>query len=64
MFTVEVEESKCPQNHYCPVVRFCPAGAITQENPYSAPVIDYSKCTSCGRCAKYCGYGAFQLKRA
>ncbi|HRR94193.1 MAG TPA: 4Fe-4S binding protein, partial [Bacteroidales bacterium] len=59
MSLVNIKPERCPQNHYCPVIRVCPAGAISQQGPFSAPEIDYSKCTSCGKCARYCGYGAF-----
>ena len=43
----------CPQNHRCPIIQICPAGAITQ-NGNGLPVIDESKCTECGKCTKYC----------
>jgi ferredoxin len=62
MNTIKIEASRCPQNHVCPVIRVCPAGAITQKTPFSAPEIEESKCTKCGRCTKYCGYKAFQSK--
>ncbi|HOK26533.1 MAG TPA: 4Fe-4S binding protein [Bacteroidales bacterium] len=60
--TVEVRETRCPRNHYCPLIRICPVGAITQTDPFSAPVIDHEKCTGCGRCVRYCGYGAIMMK--
>ncbi|MBN1988253.1 MAG: 4Fe-4S binding protein [Bacteroidales bacterium] len=60
MNSIEVNESRCPKNHPCPVVMYCPAGAITQKDYYSAPEIDESLCTKCGRCLRMCGYGAFQ----
>lgn len=56
---IKVESRSCPQNHPCPVVRICPAGAIRQ-NGFAAPTIDMSKCTDCGRCIRSCGYGAFR----
>jgi len=62
MHTIKVEASRCPQNHVCPVIRVCPAGAITQKDPFSAPEIDEEKCTICGKCTKYCGYRAFEVK--
>jgi len=61
MKSVLINEAYCPKNHPCPILRICPSGAITQKSIYSAPEIDQSKCTSCGKCTKYCGYGAFQL---
>ena len=59
MNAIRVEASKCPQNHYCPVINICPSGAIFQSSPFMAPEIDYGKCTSCGKCLKYCGFRAF-----
>jgi len=56
---VKVEPHRCPQNHPCPVVRVCPTGAIRQRG-YAAPEIDKSKCINCGRCIRYCGYGAIR----
>jgi len=49
----------CPQNHRCPVLRICPQGAILQDGN-GLPVIDKSKCTECGKCAKYCPTRAIQ----
>ena len=49
--------SRCPQNHPCPLVRLCPAGAISQKG-FAAPVIDADKCLDCGICSKNCGQGA------
>jgi len=43
----------CPQNHRCPIIRFCPAGAISQ-NGFGLPVIDKEKCIECGKCFKRC----------
>ena len=60
MFKVSIDESKCPKNHPCPVVRICPANAISQKSYYSAPEIDQENCANCGRCVRMCGYGAFQ----
>jgi len=48
-----INPSACPQNHRCPIIRICPAGAISQ-NGYGLPVIDESKCTECGKCTMYC----------
>jgi Fe-S-cluster-containing hydrogenase component 2 len=59
MNSIIVNKDYCPQNHPCPLVRVCPAGAITQRSVYSAPDVDYSKCTNCGKCTRYCGYGVF-----
>ncbi len=62
MRTIIVEESRCPQNHPCPVVSYCPTGAIKQKSWNSAPEIDKENCLDCGRCVNFCGYGAFQYK--
>jgi ferredoxin len=63
MNSIGIEASRCPQNHVCPVIRICPAGAISQSTAFSAPVIDEDKCTECGLCTNYCGYRAIQRKQ-
>lgn len=50
---IKVEKAYCPQNHPCPSIRFCPAGAIKQKG-YGAPTIDKKKCILCGKCIKTC----------
>ncbi|MGD1823216.1 MAG: 4Fe-4S binding protein [Pleomorphochaeta sp.] len=57
--SIEVDKNRCPQNHPCPVVRVCPTKAIIQKG-YAAPYIDKEKCIDCGRCIRFCGYGAFK----
>lgn len=52
-----ISDRFCPQNHRCPIIRVCPAGAIIQDG-YGLPVIDKSKCTECGKCTRYCPTGA------
>jgi ferredoxin len=59
MTKITINESKCPQNHPCLVVRFCPTNAITQKSFFNAPEIDEENCANCGKCVKMCGYGAF-----
>jgi ferredoxin len=54
-----INESKCPQNHRCPLLRVCPADAILQDG-FGLPVIDKTKCTECGKCARFCPTGAIQ----
>jgi len=51
---IVVNEKYCPQNHRCPSIGVCPVGAIVQKSPFSAPEIDYSKCTGCGICMRSC----------
>lgn len=53
-----VNVARCPQNHPCPMVRVCPAGAILQDG-YQAPTIDAAKCIDCQQCVKGCPMGAF-----
>ena len=42
-----VNKQKCPQNHVCPSIKVCPKGAISQETPFSLPVVDAEKCIVC-----------------
>ena len=35
-----VNKQKCPQNHVCPSIKVCSKGAISQETPFSLPVVD------------------------
>ncbi len=51
--TLFVNKSRCPQNHPCPAVRVCPAGALSQTG-VTAPAVDQEKCIRCGKCVKYC----------
>jgi Fe-S-cluster-containing hydrogenase component 2 len=43
----------CPQNHRCPTVPRCPAGAIKQAG-VAAPTVDQELCIDCGKCAELC----------
>lgn len=54
-----VDKKRCPENHPCPSVKVCPAGALTQ-NGFNAPKIDESKCISCKKCVRFCPMGAFK----
>ena len=58
---ISINAQKCPQNHRCPLLNICPAGAITQQG-IGLPEVDQAKCTNCGKCTRYCGMGAMQLK--
>jgi Fe-S-cluster-containing hydrogenase component 2 len=55
---IVVHKNKCPQDHPCPLVNVCPAGAISQHN-FKAPEVDQAKCINCGLCVQNCAYGAF-----
>ena len=48
-----INETKCPQNHRCPMLRVCPVDAITQ-NGIGLPAIDKDKCIECGKCTQFC----------
>jgi ferredoxin len=61
MKRIVVDESRCPKDHPCPMVRICPAKAIGQEG-FSAPKIDHEKCLACGKCVKTCPYQAFSFE--
>jgi ferredoxin len=50
---IAIHPEYCPQNHRCPTIPKCPAGAISQ-NGFSAPTIDQNKCIDCGLCVKAC----------
>lgn len=54
---LKVNPHLCPQNHRCPMIPFCPVGAISQDG-FGLPVIDDEKCIECGKCARICGMGA------
>ena len=60
MNAIGIEAEKCPQNHACPVINICPAGAVYQETAFSAPSIHDDKCSGCGLCTSFCGYGAIR----
>lgn len=61
MKEVVVISGQCPANHPCPVISICPTEAIEQANWHSEPSINKDKCTNCGLCTRYCGYGAFAI---
>lgn len=50
---VEVNKSKCPHNHICPLISVCPVNAISQNNE-GYPIVDYDLCIECGKCLKHC----------
>ncbi|WP_320127415.1 4Fe-4S binding protein [uncultured Sphaerochaeta sp.] len=60
--TLVVKSQRCPQSHKCPAVRVCPSGALTQKG-FAAPVVNYSKCTSCGKCSHYCAFKALSMEK-
>lgn len=50
---IVVNPDLCPQNHRCPVINICPAGAISQK-PGQAPSVDQEKCIHCWKCIQRC----------
>lgn len=52
-----IDPGLCPQNHACPLVKLCPAGAISQTG-HGLPVIDTARCIECGKCQRHCGMQA------
>ena len=56
---ITVNPQKCPQNHRCPMIAICPAGAISQKGN-ALPAIDQEKCIVCGKCMKFCPKDAFE----
>lgn len=56
---IKIEKTKCPANHKCPSVSFCPAGALRQKGN-SVPEINNKLCTDCERCIRFCPYGVFK----
>lgn len=61
MKTLVVKTARCPQNHPCPSVKVCPAGALTQKG-FRAPDVDLEKCIQCGKCSNFCPMGALVLE--
>ncbi len=43
-------------------IEVCPFDAISLNESYGIPVIDYDKCTGCGLCSKSCDYGIIKIK--
>ena len=52
----------CPQNHRCPMIPICPAGAISQKGN-ALPEIDPEKCINCGACVSSCPFGAISAAK-
>ena len=50
---IKVDRDVCPHDHVCPLIKSCPAVAISQgQDGY--PVIDYAVCAECGVCVDEC----------
>lgn len=59
---IAVSGIRCPGNHTCPAVRFCPVDAIIQDG-YGKPKIDEEKCINCKKCIMFCPMGAIIEKQ-
>ena len=57
---LKVIPNKCPQDHKCPAIMVCPAGAISQDG-FDLPIIDNKKCIECLKCTKFCPKRAIEL---
>ena len=55
---IEVNPEKCPQDHICPMIKRCPAKAISQ-NGFDLPLVDNKKCIKCYFCMNNCPKKAF-----
>ena len=56
---IVIDRDRCPQNHPCPSVRACPAGALIQKG-FAAPELDESRCIGCKKCVRRCPKGVFR----
>lgn len=61
---ISVGASGCPNGclHLGDCVKVCKFGALSFDTTTQMPVIDFSKCTSCGACVKACPRGLFTLR--
>lgn len=56
---IQVDKTRCPQNHKCPAVAVCPVNAIQQDG-FHLPKIDQNTCIECGKCIQFCPMRAIQ----
>lgn len=57
-----IDKNKCPQNHKCPAINFCPVQAITQ-NGFDLPIVNHELCINCKKCVRFCPGRAIQYKK-
>jgi NAD-dependent dihydropyrimidine dehydrogenase PreA subunit len=68
-----LNESKCDNSPFCPVVKVCPVKAATRAGGGGGflgmfggggkVAIDAAKCTGCGVCVQYCPHGAVTMRK-
>ena len=61
ILAINIDKTKCPQDHKCPAMSECPVGALSQEGN-EAPKIDADLCIECGMCASVCPMGALHFE--
>ena len=61
---ISVGTSGCPSGclHLGDCVKVCRFGALSFDEKKQMPIVDMSKCTSCGACVKACPRGLFELR--
>ena len=61
---VSVGETGCPDGclHLGDCVKVCKFGALSFDKETEMPVVDSSKCVSCGACVKACPRGLFEIR--
>lgn len=59
---VKIDQNKCVKEHACPAAAACPMQALIQHKPDTCPVVDETKCISCGLCTTACPKGALSLE--
>lgn len=60
-----INKSKCDKSPFCPVKRFCPVKAVSQNVKgffgADTPEVDHDLCIGCGKCVNYCPMGAVKM---
>ncbi|MTI49482.1 4Fe-4S binding protein [Sporosalibacterium faouarense] len=60
-----INETRCDQSPFCPVVKSCPVNAIKQEKlgffKAKTPKVDHDICIGCEKCVRYCPHGAVNI---
>jgi NAD-dependent dihydropyrimidine dehydrogenase PreA subunit len=61
--SVLINSKICDNSKECDCIKACPNGVITWDDQKKTLIINNSKCTSCGLCAKACMVGAIKVAR-